>query len=236
MKALLIGLTSAALFFATPARADYDNYLFGYSGGDYTRQLTLTSPSGTILLSAVDSGYFNQTGFHNSNNTNYTVGSCESCERSLFHNFFVFDLSGINAPISAATFTAYNPEQFYGLESAFRLWDVSQQPTRLDMSYEARDENGLGIYEDLGSGTLLGSRLITEAPQGTFVSVDFNVSGIKALNGSQGSLFAFGGSLTEVNLIPVVPEPATWIMLLLGFFSAGSALRSRKAKFDYFPP
>ena len=45
---------------------------------------------------------------------------------------------------------------------------------------------------------------------------------------SGGNNFArVGGSITLTNIAPVVPEPATWALLILGFGAVGGALRRR---------
>ena len=46
-------------------------------------------------------------------------------------------------------------------------------------------------------------------------------------NRGQGAL---AGTIT---ISPAVPEPATWLMLLLGFFGVGAAMRRRKDKGDF---
>lgn len=54
-----------------------------------------------------------------------------------------------------------------------------------------------------------------------------NVTGLSA-NGEFGD-FALDNLVVTVNPLPVVPEPATWAMMIAGFVLAGMALRRRKS-------
>jgi hypothetical protein len=110
MKALLLGAAFSAAVFTSPGQAqNIDNYLFGYSNGSHTRQLSLTTLSDTIVLSADDSGSYDQGGMHIADNSNYNVGRCDSCEKSIYHHYFTFNLSGITSTVTSATLTAFNP-------------------------------------------------------------------------------------------------------------------------------
>jgi hypothetical protein len=119
MKTLL-GAAVTAVVFTSPAQAQ-DNHLFGYSTlASYTRQLTLTTSSSTTVLSAIDSGWYDETGFHEAENTN-----SRDFMKALLTNFFVFDVSGISSTVTGATLSAHNPEYIPGALSTWSVWDVT---------------------------------------------------------------------------------------------------------------
>src|SRR5262245_22302091 len=58
-----------------------------------------------VTLQAVDTGWYNQTGFHNPGNPNYITGRSEGVE---YRGFFVFNLPALG-PIGGATLRMFNP-------------------------------------------------------------------------------------------------------------------------------
>ncbi len=90
----------------TPAHA----YVYGFS--DFNGANVLTTSGGTA--SPVFSGWYDQTntdtGFHSSTNQNYIVGQNESTpfDGSVFHDFWVFDISRLTGPVSSASFTVFS--------------------------------------------------------------------------------------------------------------------------------
>ena len=111
----------------------------------------------------------------------------------------------------------------------FTIWDVDGFPDALlglaDVTfYNADFDGGLQIDDFYGSTTLLitdGAQLYTgpeSAP--TFLTGTFGLT-------------EFGGTgtytLTIADAAGVVPEPATWAMMIGGIGAAGGVLRRRKA-------
>lgn len=139
-------------------------------------------------VNTLDRGRFNQAGFHDSGDTYYTAGRTGG---TTYRNFFVFDLSGITGPITSAKLRLYNDTSTAdGLN--FKLSDVSTAINDLfvDHSYNT------GIYDDLGTGTEFGVRLITSADNnGKFIEITLNTAAITALNANLGGQIAFGGRL-----------------------------------------
>lgn len=148
----------------------------------------------TVSLTAIDSGWYDSNGSHNSFNTNYFVGSANSRE---LRNFFVFDRSGIDGTIYSATLKAFNPTPGFvspdGSE-AYSLFDV----TTSIVSLRAGGTGLLATFTDLGTGTGYGNRVVTTADAGRLVDVGLNADALVALNAASGE-FALGGALTSLN-------------------------------------
>lgn len=230
-KTLIGGsLAAAALLAAAPASAD--NYLFGYSSSGMQRELVLETTTGEFSISAYDTGWFFQSGYHDAGNDNYIVGECNSCARTgYYNNFFLFDLAGVTGTITGATLTAYNPDYVSGVLSTWSTWDISSALSNVSSSWGDNSATGLSIFNDLQSGTLFGSRQVTNVVDGTPVSITLNANAIASLNAASGS-WGIGGTLREGYVIPgqAVPEPGTWAMMIGGFAAIGFAARRRKTR------
>ncbi len=57
---------------------------------------------------------------------------------------------------------------------------------------------GIAGFNDLGSGTLFGTRTVSSADSGQLLSISLNTSAITALNGGTG-LFVIGGALGTIS-------------------------------------
>ncbi len=202
--------------------------------------------SGEIELFAQDTGWYDAAGFHNPSNVNYVVGDALGTN---FHNFSVFDLSSITAPIVSARLLLFNgaspPNTADGYISpdpfeTYAFFDVTT-----DIGVLTGGTGGVGAYDDLGGGTFYGSYDVSSADNGAFVIVDLNSDAIAALN-SAGGKFAFGGAITtishpldvqesafwfshespDVRLIVTIPAPGT--IALLATFGLGAIRRRRR--------
>ena len=170
-------------------------------------------------------------------NKNYLTGAAGM----QFHSFFAFDLSGVTGPFSAAQLSLFNPLNGYdGLNAnateTLTIYDFSSSiPTLLNGT------GGLGAYNDLGSGTVLGTTTVSAANNNSFVTVNLNAAGVAAFNAAGTGQIVLGGSLgsspggfvfgfsgaesTGVDLTPggpvaAAPAPPT---LLAGLFGIGVA-------------
>ncbi len=190
---------------------------------------------------------------------NYVAGDCRGATCldvgiDEFRNFFVFDLSGVTAPIVAATLRLHNTDGtnlfpnnvgFFS-DTGSETYLVSEVSTAI--SSLLAGTGGVAVFDDLGSGTPFGSITATSAVNGTFVEIALNSAAIAALNLAS-DLFAFGGAITTLNGVPdeetlfafsgnnlsdtqlevtVVPEPSTVLLLAAGIALLG-ALRTRRA-------
>jgi hypothetical protein len=135
--------------------------------------------TGTTVIRASDSGwyasyngagYFSE-GSHGSSNKNYSVGArgqyVDDDPSSYYEarDYFVFDLSGITGPIVSATLKLQDgcPHcRSSGPPWMFSLFDVSTPIPDLESSWWSRAD----IFNDLGSGTVLGVRIATNADYG----------------------------------------------------------------------
>jgi PEP-CTERM motif len=215
----------ATVAFTSPAYA-VDNYLFGFSPFG-SQQLILNG--GAFTLNAIETGWYSSNGNHSVTNQNYIVGDCSSCgSNPNFNNYFVFDLSNITAAITSADLSIGNGNGYAaGPLSTFSLFDVNTAIASLDVDRPNNDATGIGIWNDLQGGTLLGTRGITNVVQNSQVVTTLNSDAITALNRARGQQWAIGGTLRPGNVVPGVPEPSTWGMLILGFGIVGASLRRR---------
>jgi hypothetical protein len=82
----------------------------------------------------------------------------------------------------------------------------------------------IGIFTDLGSGTLYASRTVSGLDDGTQVLISLDPAAITALNATEGGQFAIGGTLSAASPIP---EPSTALLLATALAGLALAARSR---------
>ena len=228
---------ASAVFIATflsfvSSSSKADTIIFGSSGTDPVQLIlngtTTVTLSYNAYLYGANSGWYSAAGFHSSDNLNYAAGVCCSVNPPVNdkHDYFVFNLSNVSGPITSATLSIFNPNNgFYTNNGAsgglYQTWDVSTPLSTL----KAGQTNATSIYTDLGSGTLFGSVLVGPSDDNAFVNITLDSAAIAAINASEGSQFAVGGSLVAIN---AVPEPSTWAMMILGFAGIGYMAYRRK--------
>ncbi len=155
--------------------------------------IALMSSATTALavdLPSVDRGWYSAEGEHTVDNENYIVGKNGDM---LFHNFFVFDPTGIPQPITGARLRLYVPA-LGGLVSdeGAETYEVFTVDTPVEVLVDGT--GGVGAYADLASGTLLGQTVATRRDIDRTLTVPLNDEAVQLLNDADG-LVALGGAL-----------------------------------------
>jgi hypothetical protein len=197
-------------------------FSYSTSGG-----MPILEVNGSTRVTAATSGWFDQFGFHDGGNRNYVVGVCgdfDTCVSTtdvVYRDFFGFNLSGASPHATSASLLIWNPGRAidgydgYGsifASETFQLKEVHTPLSLLNMS----QFHGVGVFEDLGSGTVYGQVVVSAADNGTWVRVPLNAAALDAINGAAGGSIAFGGSLLGVGPVSSVPEPQTLVLLVGG--------------------
>ena len=198
----------------------------------------------TLTLNAVSQGWYDQgtpnTDYHDPNNPRYLVGRFQG---PYFHNFFVFDLTGVAGKITNATL-ALNSGTIVGGDETYEMHAVEhprQSPVRRRQwrRQHLRRPDGWRSY---GSGAILGS-----APN-TPVNIPLSAAFVSAANAAGGP-FAIGGGLTTLNLnstfdqyvfgsgtdpaqlvLTIAPEPASLVLLSMAAASLFALRRRARAR------
>jgi hypothetical protein len=204
-----------------------------------------SASAGSVTISASNSGWFAANGFHNAANKNYIAGDFDT-----YHNFFTFDLSGINGAITGATLRLFNPAGgFDGDPGTYTLYDVFTSAAVLNTSHSGASPEDVAIYNDLGSGTVYGTVTVSALDNGTLISINLNAAAIAALNSANNGLFSIGGALrgsearifansdglgltkelvVQTNDSGPIPEPMTLVLFGTGLAACAAKLRRRK--------
>lgn len=216
----------------------------------------LPSLSSAQLVTAVDQGWYDETGFHDPSNTNVFLGAFGGYP--LTRNFFVFQLPTLAGPVTGATLEIYNAgvdpfdpdSKGYFSPDPFEtvvLYDVTTPLSGLVSGL-----GGTSAYQDLGTGTVFSSATLTNADNGKWIPFALNADFLALLNTAPAQ-FALGGRLStlgdpsgyefvfgsaaesplarltlQTGTVPVVPvpEPATY-GLLGALIVTAAALRRR---------
>jgi hypothetical protein len=171
--------------FATAQNVTGTRSVLGHLGG---------AGSNTLTLSAIDSGWWDDTGFHDDFNNNYITGKFAT---ATFGDFFVFDLASLSQPITGAQLRVFNPSNgFFSADPSetYTLFDITTPIPNM----RATGTGQVAIFDDLRSGTPFGSTVVTNASNGQIVTVNLNAAGIADLNSRLGNQAALGGTITTL--------------------------------------
>jgi uncharacterized repeat protein (TIGR01451 family) len=156
----------------------------------------IVMPFGTNLtINALDTGWYDSTGFHGPSNPNYIVGESSSTYR----DWFAFTVPTLPAPITSAQLRLFT----YGIVSpdgseTLQLRHVSTPVTTL----RAGGSGLVTIYNDLGDGTIYGSRTFATSESSQFISMTLNSDCVTNIAAASGQSFAIGGELTTFDSTP----------------------------------
>lgn len=161
-----------------------------------------------VTLEAVDSGTYSWDGHHSWQNRNYAAGDAAAAGVAEYRDFFVFDLSMLSGTVSRAALSLYNPARPPDPGNGY----VSSDPSERFAVYEVATDittltaggTGLvGVFHDLGDGTVYGSAAMTKLDNGTSVLVGLNHNAVNAINAAIGGRWAVGGAVTTLDGNPI---------------------------------
>jgi len=200
---------------AAAAGGTYQIVVSGAGGslGGYTVQVTLNAAlenEGNIagatnnslnstgrIIDAADSGWLQSNGVHTTTNNNYIVGIAGVESR----NYATFTLAATTPAIIGAELRLFNPPTGYNSADpteTYSLFDVTATAAALDVTRIAGDATGIGIFSDLGSGTVYGTRVVSAADNNSTVAITLNAAAVAALNAAIGSSISLGGAITTL--------------------------------------
>jgi Ca2+-binding RTX toxin-like protein len=153
-------------------------------------------------LTAFDTGWYSQNGFHFPALEAYTTGDTALYGPEL-RSFFAFDLAPVSQnDITAATLRIYNP--LYGSvdpSETVRFSEVSTSITSL-----LNGTGGVAAFNDLKDAAPgYGQVTVSAADNLSWVDVELNDAGLAALNAALGEM-AIGGAVTTLSAAQFWPE------------------------------
>lgn len=213
-RASTLAFASALLFGASAHAMEGDAYIFGSSIPSSINALHLND---TQVVQVTNSGWYREDAWHIPSNENYIAGYCANCGGYLYNNFFVFDISGVTAPVTSATLTLDSFDVAAPLQ--YTLVDYTGNvDTLLNSSSDA------GIYADLGTGVTYGGDLVSTS----YTTKSFALNGafltnLNAAIAAGETRFVVGGTTAPV------PEAGTLAYLALGLSFGAIMVRRRAA-------
>lgn len=205
----------------------------------------------TISVSSYDNGTYSQSGYHSSKFTNIVTS-----ESYGYRSFLAFDLSEVNlSNITNATLTFAEGNGRYSVDDksilAVNFFDVSTDIGSLLSSSSTYSTEGIGTYQDLGSGTQYGTTTVQTTSSFALmpeVVASLNSSAITDIASAlmADGLFAIGSTASSSSNayfylwngfisisagaatltltgdpVPAIPLPASGMLLLTGLGGLG---------------
>lgn len=187
------------------------------------------------VVSLVDSGWYDNTGYHDPSNLNYIAGRDYDpfAPRDIsYKNFFVFDLSEVGA-VSSATLT---------LDSGYHTDNGTFTLVGVEEDLNALRGGGIGlteIYDQLDSGLEFGQVELFNIPMNDAINISLNDAAIASINsgmdqwaiagyfdygGEHGIAFSGSGDVQPILTVTIseVPIPASLWLFGSALFGLGS--------------
>lgn len=140
----------------------------------------------SFSFDAINRGWWNSLGDHQSANDNTFTGSLDS---SGYNSYFTFDLSGLTGVAQSARLYLEH-EAYYGseLSEQISVWDVGTDATTLESS----GSRNTSVYNDLQSGSSYGSAVLYASTVGSTLEIVLSPAAIAHINSSRGGFFSVG--------------------------------------------
>ncbi len=197
----------------------------------------------TITLTPTSFGFYTDAGTGTAGN--HAIGWYGGANQEL-RQYLLFDRSSISGTITAATLVLEDPPTGYSSPDPQETWQIFD--VSVPLAGLSGGTGGLTAYQDLGTGTILGSLIVSPANTHQVISMSLNADGLAYLN-TQSTTFGIGGALVTlarntgvserlfnngnaVNLVrelqltygepasdsAAIPEPATFLLFPSGLF------------------
>jgi Ca2+-binding RTX toxin-like protein/methionine-rich copper-binding protein CopC len=188
--------TALSAFKGTNPNGDWQLFVQDDTSGDSGAIASgwgLTITTDTVSIPATDTGWYDNSGTHNPNNINYVAGDLEGV---VMRNWMTFSLPTFTAPVASAQLQIKTYEyKSADTNETYELRDVTTPVSDLT----AGGSGLTSIYNDLGDGTVYGSRDFTSADQNQTVTIDLNSDLVSAINAKSGQAFALGGQISTLD-------------------------------------
>ena len=150
-------------------------------------------PGNTVTLDAVDSGWYDNTGFNSPFNQNYLVGRLGA---NTYNDWFVFNVPVFSGSIVSAELilNCYTNVSPYGQETC-----ILRQVATSISALEAGGSGLTNIYNDLGDGGIYGIRNVFVVESGQRAIIPLNVQFFNDATAASGSQIALGGSIANLD-------------------------------------
>ena len=118
--------------------------------------------------------------------------------QAIHRNYFVFDLAGVTDNVTAAHFVVHSPFGSYISPDPTETWTIFDYSSDIAI-LQNQSSISVPAYNDLGSGTVYGSVVVSESSEAFLVAINLNNDAITNINNTRGNKLALGGAITTIN-------------------------------------